>query len=160
MPDYPKSVNVGTDKATAYELRADLHSVRQPADASQDKAVAVIPDGKAAAFAVYKGTPAQDRGIADVGPVYAAGPEGPFAVPTGRVFVRFANGVRADERKKQFEKAGFEIDKTLSYAPNAIWLRPATGGVHRALPALASLSKLPDVEHVEPQLLLERELKG
>lgn len=159
MPDYPKRVSVGTDKAAAYELRADLHSVRHAAGASQDEAVAVIPDGKAA-FAVYKGTPSHDRGIEDVGPVYSAGPDGPIAVPTGRVFVRFANGVRADERKKEFEKAGFEIDKTLSYAPNAIWLRPASGGVHRALPALASLNKLPDVEHVEPQLLLERELKG
>jgi hypothetical protein len=157
MPDYPSRVHAGTVKAV-FERRTDLYSVRETADAVPDGAVAVIPDD-AASFAVYEGAPPRHRDAKDVGPVYSNGPDGPLAVPTGRVFVRFASGIHAAERREQFEAAGFEIDKTLSYAPNAVWLRPAAGGVARALPGLGVLGNLPGVEHVEPQLLFERGLK-
>src|SRR5262245_13261745 len=157
MPDYPTHVHGGTANAV-FERRRDLYSVRQPAQAAAKEAVAVIRGDGGVAFAVYKGTPPDHR-TDDVGPVYSAGPDGPLAVPTGRVFVRLAEGVRPEHRRKQFEAAGFHVDQTLSYAPNAAWLRPSTGGVAQALPALTGLRDVPDVVHVEPQLLFERSLK-
>jgi hypothetical protein len=158
MPDYPTHVHGGTTKAV-FERCPDLYAVRETPDAATADAVAVIPDDAASTFAVYKGAPPKDQTGGDVGPVYSAGPGGPLAVPTGRVFVRLAPGVRADERRDQFEAAGFRIEKTLSYAPNAAWLCPSTGSVAEALPRLDELEKLPDVEHVEPQLLMERSLR-
>lgn len=158
MPDYPAHVQSGTDHA-AFERRADLYSIREASGTAPAKALAVVRDDANVSFAVYEGTPPAGRAAEDVGPVYSAGPGGPIAVPTGRVFVRFADGIRADRHRKQFEAAGFDIDRMLSYAPNAVWLRPTTGGVARALPGLAALAKLPGVAHVEPQLLLERALK-
>ena len=159
MAEYPTHVRSGTGNAV-FERRPDLYSVRQPATAAEADAVAVISDDARIRFAVYKGAPPNDRSGEDVGPVYSAGPGGPLAVPTGRVFVRLAQGVRPEHRREQFEAAGFHIEQTLSYAPNAAWLRPATGGVAQALPGLAALGRLPDVVHVELQLLFERALRG
>lgn len=159
MADFPRHVQGGTVNAV-FERRPELYSVRQPAGAAAAEAVAVISGDAMGTFAVYKGTAPRSRTDVDVGPVYSAGPAGPLAVPTGRVFVRLAEGVRPEQRRAQFEAAGFHIDQTLPYAPNAVWLRPASGGVAQALPGLTELRKLPDVVHVEPQLLFERSLKG
>src|SRR5262245_37058939 len=150
MPRFPEQVQSGT---STVERRADLYAVRQPADAAAKDAVAVIGDDAHVAFAVYRGDPPSGRAPEEVGPVYSAGPDGPPAVATGRVFVRLAEGVRPEDRREAFAAAGFHIEQTLSYAPNAAWLRPAEGGAGRALPAIATLQKLDDVVHVEPQLL-------
>jgi hypothetical protein len=158
MSDYPKSLRAGSG-AAVFERRPDLYAVRQPVDEPSADAIAVIPDDARSTFAVYRGDPPSTRAAQDVGPVYAAAPGGPLAVPTGRVFVRLAHGVRPEERRQEFEAAGFEIDRTLSYAPNAAWLRPVSGEISRALPGLATLDGVPDVVHVEPQMLLERALK-
>jgi hypothetical protein len=158
VPDYPKRVESGTP-LTVFEQRPELYAIKQSAATGDQHAIAVIPDEAAVAFGIYEGPPPKDLRAEEIGPVYSAGADGPLAVPTGRVFVRLADNVRADKRAKQFQSAGFTIDKLLSYAPNAAWLKPSTGGVAAALPGLARLREVASVEHVEPQLLLQRELK-
>jgi hypothetical protein len=88
--------------------------------------------------------------------VYSVGPDGPLAVPTGRVLVRLAKGMSPEARKQEFASAGYEIETTLPYAPSAAWLKPQHGGVAHALSNLDALGKMPGVDHVEPQLLMER----
>jgi hypothetical protein len=73
------------------------------------------------------------------------------------VFVRLAEGDRAEEHRAHFTAAGFDIDQIPSYAPNAAWLTPRQGGVAGALRGLERLHELAAVTHVEPQLLMERE---
>jgi hypothetical protein len=161
--DYPARVRSGSDGAT-FERRLDLYAVRQPINepAAQEfggpATIAALADGTDV-FTVHAGEPPRTRSADEIGPVYSAGPDGPLAIPTGRMLVRLADGVRIEDRRASFEAAGFEIDKMLSYAPNAAWLRPARGGVAAALPRAADLGNLPDVVHVEPQLLLQRALK-
>jgi hypothetical protein len=156
MPGYPSRVHVGTaDNASVFELRPDFHSMKHAAGTDTKKAVAVMPDDTDGVFAIYKG--AADRDAA--GPVYSAGRGGSLAVPTGRVLVRLREGLEADTRRKQFKEAGYDIERTLSYAPNAAWLRPASGGVADALSGVSALKAIPDVVHVEPQMLQERRLK-
>lgn len=160
MPQYPPHLTDGSGRRV-FERQPGLYAVRQPAGASVDaEAVAVIPDDAQVCFAVYRegGAPRAADGL--VTPVYAAGDGGPLAIPTGRIFVRLTDGVRADERGRQFRSAGFEIDQTPAYAPNAAWLRPTQGGIERALPALDALRALADVVHVEPQMLMQRASKG
>jgi len=157
MSPIPKQVHSGT--SAVLERRHDLYAVRQSTGAAAKDAVTVLGDDTRVAFAVYRGDPPEGHKAEDVGPVYSAGPDGPIAVPTGRVFVRLTEGVKPEERRQQFEAAGFHIEQTLSYAPNAAWLRPTTGGVNHALPAIATLEKLDDVVHVEPQLLFDRQFK-
>ena len=89
-------------------------------------------------------------------PVYVLDPGGTPAVPTGLVFVRFKDGVKPDERERDIEKAGYEIDQTLDYAPEAAWLRAKSGEISDALHGLDDLRKITDVENVEPQMLMRR----
>jgi hypothetical protein len=161
--DYPAQVRSGSD-GTTFERRLDLYALRKPINdqppgesdnVAGPAAIASLTDG-GDVFTVHAGEPPR---VDAVVPVYSAGPDGPLAIPTGRVFVRLAEGVRVEDRRPAFEAAGFQIDRLLPYASNAAWLRPAQGGTAAALPLATDLGKLPDVVHVEPQLLLQRALK-
>jgi hypothetical protein len=158
MPKFPSQLRVGGVNPAIFQRRSDLYSVLHDKDgqAVQAQTMAVMPDDTKGTFAVYKGRPENGAGAEKTGPVYSVGPDGPLAVPTGRVFVRLAQGVSPADRREHFAKAGFEIERTLSYAPNAAWLHPKDGGVGEALAGIATLETLPDVVHVEPQMLLER----
>jgi hypothetical protein len=108
-------------------------------------------------IAVYKGTPAEaNRAEATTwrSPVYAAQPNGPHAVPTGRIFLRFTEGVDAAVHRDALGRAGYAIERQLPYAMHAAWLRDRDGNAARALANLNRLQTLQDVENVEPQLLM------
>ncbi|MBC8029195.1 MAG: hypothetical protein H7Z16_03715 [Pyrinomonadaceae bacterium] len=115
----------------------------------------VINEGK---VGVFKGSPdpaivtnAPDK----VSPVYLLSPGGSPAVPTGLVFIRFTDGVEVGERLGEIKKAGYKVAETLAYAPNAAWLRAQSGNIADALAGLKALEKIPSVESVEPQMLME-----
>ena len=173
MHKYPNRLRVGNDGGAVFEREPELYAVHRHEPARQEgppprragsstraggeaAPVAVVRDGATSSFAVYRGQPGSEVSEAEVGPVYSAVPGGPLAVPTGRVLVRLAKGMRPEERKREFASAGFEIEKTLAYAPSAAWLKAREGSVAQALNNLAALEKTPGVEHVEPQLLMER----
>lgn len=122
-------------------------------------ALFVLNDG---AIAVFRGEPEtrEDAGAARVSPVYRLHPDGPLAVPTGLVLVRFADGVAAESRQEELARTGFEIAEIMAYAPQAAWVRPASGEIAAALHAIPALSDLADIENVEPQMLLQRVSRG
>ena len=153
MPSYPSQLRAGSGKEkVVLALRPDLHSVRGAEGTRAQASRAVLREGSHDVYEVLAGQP-EGR---DEGPVYSVGEDGPIAVPTGRVFVRLEEGLRAEERRPQLLAAGFEIEQVPSYAPHAAWLRPREGGVAAALHGLAALERVPGVVHVEPQLLRER----
>ncbi len=158
MPTYPTELRAGAGTAP-FERRPNLYSRRLGSRADASGAVDVIADEAKTVFAIYEGQPRAQIDADEVGPVYSAGTGGPLAVPTGRVFVRLAEHARGEDKRPQFEAAGFDIERTPSYAPHTAWLVPRHGGVAYALPALADLERIPDVVHVEPQLLMGRALK-
>lgn len=90
-----------------------------------------------------------------LGPVYRQVPGGALAVPTGRVFVRFAEGISAAEHEADLQRAGFRLEEVSAYAPNAAWVRAASGEIVAALGNLDRLATVPGVEHLEPQLITE-----
>ena len=159
MPTYPTHLRSGAG-AALFERRPNLYSRRLTDPADTTGAVDVIADEAQSVFAIYEGQPRTQTDASRAGPVYSAGPAGPLAVPTGRVFVRLSEGAHAEDRRRQFEAAGFEIERVPSYALHTAWLVPRNGGVAHALPALADLERVPDVVHVEPQLLMGRALKA
>jgi hypothetical protein len=83
-------------------------------------------------------------------------------VATGRVFVRFADGMVAAEAADKLRAAGYEIERALDWAPNAIWVRPDEGPSGRkGRPAdPRALEKIPGVVKVEPELLRPRAKKS
>jgi hypothetical protein len=90
-----------------------------------------------------------------VGPVYSTR-GGPLAVPTGLLFVRFAEGTAAASQRESLERAGFDLVEVPSFAPHAAWIRPSAGGIGAALRRLADVEAIPGVENVEPQMLTAR----
>ena len=94
-----------------------------------------------------------------VGPVYLQ-PSGEVAVPTGRAFVQFAHGERADRHADDLGAAGFDLEEVPSYAPHAAWVRPRGGRVVEGLRLLGRLERVPGVEQVEPQLLSRSAHRG
>lgn len=92
-------------------------------------------------------------------PVYRSKSDGQLAVATGRIFARFADGERAADRADAFRRAGYEIEKMLPWAENAIWLHAPEAGVAAALAGVPRLAALPGAVSVEPELLRQRAKK-
>ncbi len=116
MPTYPTHLRSGTG-AALFERRPNLYSRRHGSPGDASGAVDVIGDEAKSVFAIYEGAPRAGKDADEAGPVYSAGAGGPLAVPTGRVFVRLAEQARAEDRRAQFEAAGFDIERSPSYAP-------------------------------------------
>lgn len=77
---------------------------------------------------------------------------GQVAVPTGRLFVRFAEGVDAAAQEHALEKLGMRVDNAVEWAPHTLWCAASDGTVASALEALTDVQGLPRVERVEPEL--------
>jgi hypothetical protein len=158
--NYPAEVQVGHGAASAVYVRTADHYalLHQRPDEVPDDAVLTLEGGS---IAVFRGKPRARRSRKEpatrpptVAPVYRLGADGPLAVPTGLVFARFAEGVPVESRREALERAGYEVVEIPSYAPHAAWLRARSGEIADALAATAALEKLPDMEGVEPQMLM------
>lgn len=109
---------------------------------------------------VYRDEPDEGRDDeATLSAVYRLQPSGPLFVPTGKLFIRFAEGVAADSRRAEIGRAGYEIVKLSQYTPHTAWLRHASGAIAQSLSNIHLLESLADVENVEPQMLTARELR-
>lgn len=140
----------GEHGGCAYELAEDLVAIHRAgvagtaAATGAGDAISVEPAGSRAAESAEDAHP---------GPVYRRVPGGGLAVPTGRVLVRFSEGVAADEQRDELARAGYAVEEILGYAPHAAWVRAGSGQIADALRDLPRLEGLAQVEHVEPQLL-------
>ncbi len=151
--DYPQRIRYGTERPEAVYARVPgYYAVHgRPSGAPAPGAVLLLEEQ---AIAVFEGE-AEGPPAATLTPVYALEPNGPLAVPTGRVFVRFAEGVDVETRRDALHRAGYEVAQRLAYAPQAAWLRAHSGEPAHALANIPALEALPDVENVEPQMLTE-----
>lgn len=91
--------------------------------------------------------------------VYTSQPGGSPAVPSGRIFIRFEDGINVADRKPEIEKAGYKIAENIAYAENAAWLSERSGSVAKALVGIEKLERINGVENVEPQMLMKRAAK-
>lgn len=80
-------------------------------------------------------------------------PNGRLVYPTGKVWVRFAEGTDARDRAADLAAAGFTIDSIPGYAPHGAFV--TAGNAAAALNGLEKLRALDGVEHVEPQVVQE-----
>jgi hypothetical protein len=149
----PTSLRLGSERNEAsYQLARDLVAIHggKPSPTAvlafegENVAVEPLPD-------------ASERGLEQlaVGPVYRHVPGGGLAVPTGRAFVRFAEGDSPSRHEHELATAGYQLEQAPAYAPHAAWVRAASGSVVDALRHLDRLERLPAVESVEPQLLTQ-----
>lgn len=151
--NYPAELEVrSTEGAVArYQLAPEFYASSSGQSLSAtDRPVARLDEN----IAVFEGpAPKGEAAAGKVMPVYRAQPSGAFAIPTGRVWVRFAQGVEAARQHKAMAKLGFTIEESPAWAPQAAWVRASSGKIADALAAASRLKSLPDVELVEPQIL-------
>jgi hypothetical protein len=152
----PREIRCGEGTSRVlYRRLSGHHAVhRREAEARAPGAVLLLEGGK---VAVFRGTVKARRATPGerAGPVYRLAPGRALAVPTGLVLIRFAQGATARENSGAIERAGYEIASILEYAPNAAWVRAATGSIADSLRNLPALRSIPTAKRVEPQMLME-----
>jgi len=159
--DYPTTLRQSTLNPGIVYVRSDeLVAVRGHRERSAGEAPVLTVTGDAGeSIAVYRGESAEQRArsadASAVTPAYMLSATR-IGVPTGRVFVRFRDGVAVSARRRDIEGAGYKIATTLAYAPNAAWLEADDGRIASALANIGRLEALSDVVNVEPQLLASR----
>lgn len=155
MPsDYPAELEVRSSEGQAmrYHLAPEFYARHSSTPLSPDDRLVQRLDE---AFVVFQG-PAPSSAMADgsIAAVYRAQPSGMLAVPTGRLWIRFAEGIDVEKKREAMAKAGFNVDEAPPWAKHAAWLRASSGKIADALVATQHLKALDGVEHVEPQMLV------
>lgn len=154
LSKFPEKIVVSEDSRDVSYLKSDdYYAVFNPEDGEGlTKVSFYLEDGR---IAVVQGKPTGEV-QPSLGAVYTLGTDGPLAVPTGRVFIRFKEGDNAATHQGDIEKAGYTIEEIPVYAPHAAWLQTKNGDKALALQSISKLRALEDVEHVEPQVLMQQ----
>jgi hypothetical protein len=152
--EYPEQIRVGSDvsytrKSGYYAIHYNQPSIVPPG------AILQLNEG---AIAVFPGEPNQSK-QGKLSPIYTVQPNGSLAIPTGLVFIRFAEGVNVESQHEVINRAGYEVSQSLSYAPHTAWLRAQSGNIADAIAGIPRLEAIANVENVEPQMLIERGLR-
>lgn len=154
--DYPQQLRSSVEHPELHYVQQSgyyaVHNLQSDAEAAG--AVTTFNDGT---IAIFAGPPETARNLAPnatVGPVYALQPGGALAVPTGLVFLRFAEGESAAAHASEIQAAGYTVDQIPVYAPHTAWVRSQS--IATSLAGISRLETLPKVENVEPQMLMQR----
>ncbi|MEH1889357.1 MAG: hypothetical protein V7K92_07785 [Nostoc sp.] len=155
--EYPEQIRVGSDRtAVSYTRKPGYYAIHynQPKTVASG-AVLQLNDG---AIAVFPGEPNRSE-QGTLSPIYTLQPNGSLAVPTGLVFIRFAEGVDVESQREVINRVGYEVAQSLDYAPHAAWLRAQSGNIADAIAGIPQLEAIPKVENIEPQMLMEKGLR-
>ncbi|MEH2423482.1 MAG: hypothetical protein V7K48_21975 [Nostoc sp.] len=162
--EYPEQIRVGSERtAVFYTRKPGYYAVHynQPNTVTSG-AILQLNEGAMSTTgvgaAVFPGEPNQSE-QGTLSPIYTLEPNGSVAVPTGLVFIRFAEGVDVESQRQVINRAGYEVAQSLDYAPHAAWLRAQSGNIADAIAGIPQLEAIPKVENIEPQMLMERGLR-
>ena len=162
--EYPEQIRVGSGgTAVSYTRKPGYYAIHynQPKTVASG-AVLQLNDGAMSttgyAYAVFPGEPNQSE-QGTLSPIYTLQPNGSLAVPTGLVFIRFAEGVDVESQREVINRVGYEVAQSLDYAPHAAWLRAQSGNIADAIAGIPQLEAIPKVENIEPQMLMEKGLR-
>jgi len=157
---YPARITASSQPdAVTYKQRPGYYALRfADPEAEPDDAITVIRYEKGA-IALFKGAPSISLQRSEEKPLPVYGTGDTAAVPTGEVFIRFRESVDARDRYADIEAAGYTITKVLDFAPQGAWVHAISGETADSLQRLTQLEDLVDLENVEPQFLMERQLR-
>src|SRR5215469_1779673 len=149
--NYPPQIEVqsGEGQIVRYQLVPEFYARSSNGPHSPGERIVQRLDDR---FAIFQGQPSSGSlGEGEILPVYRAQPSGMFAIPTGRLWVRFAQSIDATQMRERVEKAGCTLEELPPWAANSAWVRASSGEVEDALAAVPVLQKSPGVEYVEPE---------
>ncbi|WP_138500629.1 hypothetical protein [Nostoc sp. PA-18-2419] len=155
--EYPQQIRVSSNRsAISYTRQPGYYAIHY--DQPNTVARGAILQLNQGAIAIFSGEPNQSQKNT-LSPIYTLEPNGSLAVPTGLVFIRFAEGVDVESQRQAINGAGYKVEESLDYAPHAAWLRPQSGNIADAITGISRLEAIPSVENVELQMLMERGLR-
>jgi hypothetical protein len=158
---YPRRISAVLEHPeSVYTMVDGYFAVRGPLTSHHPLSlVATLEDD----LALYRGTP-PDAVLSDqrltVIPVYALSSDGPLAVPTGNIFLRYEESVDITTQREAIERAGYALPDALPYAPYSGWVRRSDGRIDEALAHMDALFRLPGIANVEPQMVSKRVLRS
>lgn len=160
---FPPQLQHSSERADRVYLRsAEFYVQRGANDPKQDPQAqaesGTVQTDDGVDLQVRAGRPGPDSGA--VQPVYVEPGSGQQMIPSGRVFVRFAEGVAAESRREGLRAAGYRVLAIPSYAPHAAWVEAMDGDPAKSLAGLARLEALGQVANVEPQWLMRRSARA
>ena len=152
---FPERIRASSKRPDLLYYRVPEHyAIQGPLPAQLVQSILLHFSGQS--IAVCGGAPdlqlMQNKSVS-ITPVYALEPNGPLAVPTGLVFVRFKEGINAETQDQALASAGYTITDIPPYATHTAWVRHQSEDIAAALTHLSSLETLSDVVNVEPQML-------
>jgi hypothetical protein len=160
---YPPQIRFSTERSQMHYERSTaayaLHYAHP--DTAPPEALQIMEDGTIAVFSAqhFPSRSAEDTTLVAT-PVYTLQPGNVMAVPTGRIFVRFYPNTIATDHSTTLEQAGYVIESSPPYAPHTAWVRSSSGNIAEALSNIPSLEAMPDIENVEPQMVIEHSLRA
>ena len=152
---YPPELKVSTERAEQRYHR-DQKCFALEGTIAEDAGLSVAWFSLSDNIAVIEGTPSEQGADLDpkrLRPVFRLSANGPPLVPTGLVFVRFIEGVAAEDKREQLAAAGYSIASVPSYARHSAWVTASDGRLSTSLADIDRLEAIPDIVNVEPQLL-------
>ena len=159
--EFPERIRASSERPHLLYLRLPGHyAIHGPLPAHLVPSVLLHLDQS---IAVCRGTPdpqlMQDKSLA-ITAVYSLEPNGPPAVPSGLVFLRFREAIKAEEQHQTLASIGYTMTDIPPYAPHTAWVRHKSRDIAAALTNLPSLETLSDVVNLEPQMLTKRALRA
>lgn len=154
LADYPAEVLVQAPSGQlTYRRRPGIFAIHGPCPSNlTNSKMATLNEG---AITICRGEPPAGLTV-PISAIYELQPQGTLFIPTGRLLIRFKENVHSLTQTGNLARAGFTLLESLPYAPHAAWVEATAKTIAAALTGLPTLSRLPDVEHVEPQFLSER----
>ncbi|HMS82461.1 MAG TPA: hypothetical protein PKD12_02275 [Nitrospira sp.] len=157
-PSFPDTFRIMTTPAPRrYTRQADLYAVHGPLPSQLRPDIEYTIEEDVLTICRGALPPSADLpGTVMLTPVYRLEPHGPLAVPTSRIYVRAKEGTSLEDHRTQLANLGYAIVEVPAYAPHTAWVQATTRDVGTSLQHFEQLTTLPDVEHVEPELLMKR----
>jgi hypothetical protein len=153
---YPKRLKADKDSPTNY-IRSSRHYAIRDVARSNQRDTDTLQD-RGYVFRLQHEAPpkaGQHARSWSLIPVYELTPGHSLAVPTGLIFVRFNDPIVADKQIDELKQAGYVIADRIDYAPDAVWVRSASGDPANALQNIPDLEAIAGVITVEPQMLMK-----
>ncbi|WP_416674302.1 hypothetical protein [Egbenema bharatensis] len=159
-PNYPHRVRFSTERPDVFYERSNAYALHysQP-DSAPREADHILEDGTIAIFPRETVLCHHSPDTA-ISPVYTLAPGQVLAVPTGRLFVRFTQDTIATDHAPALQAAGYAIESSSTYAPHTAWVQARSGDIAEALSNIPQLEAIAAIENVEPQMIVERQLKS
>jgi hypothetical protein len=157
---FPERLAAGIpSRGRVFERRPGCAVHGRPTGATAPGSIFTLNDGEIAVYADPPPASELNRGGIRLTAIYSSDATGPVLVPSGHIFARFHEDIRAEEQTQLLATAGFEIAERLSYAAHAVWLRARSGDAADALHQFPLLGEIGGIESVEPQMLMGRSFR-